>query len=700
MTDLQSIMGYAFNSPFRFNPYLDIQTPEGLIDMSNTPIDLLGIDNLGNTKKMKAGKKNPYKFKGTQVREIPIAQQGGNTYQQFYNDYLNSSTYKDRLIKSGYSNPEQVIKDRLENINSSKLISSDNSNAATPEKVFVNSADGPIEMVASHEYGHKSGANKIGYYPNPNLNLNPYENTQLNNWNKFRGQDSHLGKPWESKADIESLRYLMYHNNLGTPMDQMNSDRLQKAKDNKNIKGSTILNRLQQRYTDEDLIWLMNNIAGDQTQSSVAKLGGNYQRGGKTLPNVTVRSNKPEYVTDPNDPRIKKYQDSLNLYNSRTKAAYDLIRNSDIRLTDSAIVSPNIIADRRMPTSNYSLGLDPGDLEVMRLFGNMSEVEDLKNAPIKPVAFQEYGFRGEGDTSNTFPIYKKPVQPVVYRKPKRVLDVPLPDVVIPNMADSGNRPIPSRSQVTATNYQDIPSNYSFTYPTGKYNEQKTIYFQTPESWRDFNRNVKGVSSQEGSNYGTSTGYLKKGGNPFQKGGLTPQQMFNFLFDDEEETPKVDQQKIPTAPSVDEVDTAPSREDRLAANNLLAMQMIEPMVQENPYAVRTSKGNLGNPYMGEILSSGKFGNKNVGDYGRQIYGQLATDLGYSPQVNSIFRSRQQQDALIAAGAPAAKNSWHLSGNAIDLKPADWHKLSDQQQQYYRTNYDVVYHNNHYHIEPRG
>lgn len=70
--DLQSILGYSRNSPFRGNPYLDINTPTGLIDMSNTNIDLVGIDNLGNKKKMKAGRKNPYKFDGNLVREIPF----------------------------------------------------------------------------------------------------------------------------------------------------------------------------------------------------------------------------------------------------------------------------------------------------------------------------------------------------------------------------------------------------------------------------------------------------------------------------------------------------------------------------------------------------------------------------------------------------------------------------------------------------
>jgi hypothetical protein len=84
MIDLKSIMGYASNSPYRNNPYLDISTPEGVISMENTPVDLLGIDNTGMVKKMKANSKNPYKFDGDVVREIPVnpyMQRGGINQQ-------------------------------------------------------------------------------------------------------------------------------------------------------------------------------------------------------------------------------------------------------------------------------------------------------------------------------------------------------------------------------------------------------------------------------------------------------------------------------------------------------------------------------------------------------------------------------------------------------------------------------------------
>lgn len=101
----------------------------------------------------------------------------------------------------------------------------------------------------------------------------------------------------------------------------------------------------------------------------------------------------------------------------------------------------------------------------------------------------------------------------------------------------------------------------------------------------------------------------------------------------------------------------------------------------------------------IRSSGEFGNQNVGQRGKEIYTQMSSFLGYNPVANSIYRSKEQNDRLIAQGKPASKNSYHLTGNAVDFKPADWNKLSPEQKRYMKANYDVIYHDNHYHVEPK-
>lgn len=75
--DKRSIYGYKSQSPYRYSPYLDINTPSGEITMEGVPHDILGITPEGETQYMKANSSNPYKFNSSQVREIPLAKRGG-----------------------------------------------------------------------------------------------------------------------------------------------------------------------------------------------------------------------------------------------------------------------------------------------------------------------------------------------------------------------------------------------------------------------------------------------------------------------------------------------------------------------------------------------------------------------------------------------------------------------------------------------
>ena len=70
MSNSISKLGYSKNSPYRNNPFNIINSNN--ITMKNTPIPLLGIDNLGNRKIMKPGNKKNYIFPGNQVMEIPL----------------------------------------------------------------------------------------------------------------------------------------------------------------------------------------------------------------------------------------------------------------------------------------------------------------------------------------------------------------------------------------------------------------------------------------------------------------------------------------------------------------------------------------------------------------------------------------------------------------------------------------------------
>jgi len=79
--------------------------------------------------------------------------------------------------------------------------------------------------------------------------------------------------------------------------------------------------------------------------------------------------------------------------------------------------------------------------------------------------------------------------------------------------------LPTPGQFTAPELYkynpDTPTKFSFTYPTGGYNEQKTIYFPTRSAWKSYVEGIKGTEkfkgSQEGVDYAQATGYLQDGG---------------------------------------------------------------------------------------------------------------------------------------------------------------------------------------------
>jgi len=469
--DLISLYGYRYDSPFNNAPFLDISTGTGQIDMASTPIDLLGIDNLGNAKVMKAGRKNPYKFKGNQVREIPL-QKGGN------------------------------------------------------------------------------------------------------------------------------------------------------------------------------------------------------------LPPVKVTAKNP---------RLKAYQDSLALYNHA----------KELQAADGSINSPLVTPEEAYQALSGDWWY--GSPEAAKRHLELGLRRD--NMPI--------GYR-RTPSGYYRPEFQKPVQPVIESQPAPPRYVPQ-ERDLPNTDVSGTDMTvmnPIQPTGRATNVTPSPTRYSVTVrDENSPSKQRVIYFNTRDEWRNFldSGAVNPISTQERADSGSAATYraMRKGGrNPYQIGGQTPEQLFKFLFDDDdEETPTKTKGAIPKAPSVEEVDVQVAMNDLDAQRRMLSMQENDMLAMEATSFSAPQRMTQTNPYTGEVVSSGQFGAQNIGNYGRQIYSQLASDLGYAPTANSIYRSKEQNDALIAAGAPAAKNSWHLTGNAIDLKPADWHRLTDEQQSFYRSNYDVVYHNNHYHIEPK-
>jgi hypothetical protein len=507
MQDLISLYGYRYDSPFNNAPFLDISTGTGEIDMASTPIDLLGIDDLGNVKMMKAGRKNPYKFKGNKVREIPMQQGGTLPPVKVTAKNPRLKAYQDSLALYKHAKEIQTQDGSI------------NSPLVTPEEAYqALSGDwwyGSPEAAKRHlELGLRRDNMPIGYRRTPSGYYRP----------EFQMPVQPI---IEGSAPQPAPRYIPQERNLqGTDVEGVDMTRI-------------------------------GAIPVPTRTTNVTPARTNYS--------VTVR--------DENAP-------------SKQRVIYFNTRDEWRNFLDSGTVSPISTQER---------------------------------------------------------------------------------------ADSGS---------------------AATYKTMK--KGGLTAAKAKEMLRDGKANGKKLTKKQKGYFGWIAGGKKQmGGNPYSQ-----EELFNFIFDDEDQEIGNTKGAKPTAPTVEEVDVQVAMNDLDAQRRMLASEQNDALAMEQIMGTNQSQRMTGiNPYSDDIMSSGQFGAQNVGNFGRQIYGQLATDLGYAPVANSIYRSQQQQEALIASGAPAVKNSWHLTGNAIDLKPADWHRLTDEQQQFYRNNYDVVTHNNHYHIEPK-
>lgn len=176
--------------------------------------------------------------------------------------------------------------------------------------------------------------------------------------------------------------------------------------------------------------------------------------------------------------------------------------------------------------------------------------------------------------------------------------------------------------------------------------------------------------------------------PMQKGGSV-NDLLKYLYEDEDE----EKAPVATAPSEEEIveETKPEEQPDTSYEEAMAIAMegLDDQVPTtgNPYSTKEYGAQMaGNPY-------------KAGEAGQEIISDLTSALGYTPKFNSVFRTPEKQAQLIKQGF-GVKNSFHLTGDAVDMKPADWNNLSFTQKKFFQNKYDVVYHNNHYHLEPKG
>jgi hypothetical protein len=131
---------------------------------------------------------------------------------------------------------------------------------------------------------------------------------------------------------------------------------------------------------------------------------------------------RPIYTSNPRDPRIGRYTDSLNLYNKNTLAAYNKLKEYKNNIGLYTITNrPN--SDVEYAPYHISIGSTSGGRNNFYNFSGASLPNNI-NRKIRPIGYQEVS-RNQ-DESVYFPVYKKPVQPIIYKKPV------IPKVVVPS----------------------------------------------------------------------------------------------------------------------------------------------------------------------------------------------------------------------------------------------------------------------------
>jgi hypothetical protein len=222
----------------------------------------------------------------------------------------------------------------------------------------------------------------------------------------------------------------------------------------------------------------------------------------QTVPMAQTGTRQPIYTSDLQDPRLRAYNDSLSMYKNTL--------NLDRMMYNNPIMTASEV--ERIPTNpdvvykNPVLSWNEGEAYLDGKTKNYKEIEKQK---IKPI-----GYKSIQDATDykrvSYPVYKKPVQPVEYRK--RILEKPSLSVDLPNIELTDVRPAIAQSAFEQARVDmSKPTKYSFTYPTFDQDVQKTMYFPDRNSWKTFVEQQRGASSQEGKDYGSATGQFAMGG---------------------------------------------------------------------------------------------------------------------------------------------------------------------------------------------
>lgn len=204
--------------------------------------------------------------------------------------------------------------------------------------------------------------------------------------------------------------------------------------------GNNINNPSQLQAMQNMVQYLKHNWSDQATQPSNIYLPQYQQYVGNDNPDVTPIAQNggqigpgphaPIFVDNKNDPRLRAYNDSLNLYNFSQQQNNYWGKNRDISLNDprTGTVVKDFFHNNLLPEHNKDLE-SSGFSRIPDSGSYLNNKKFYPNPNIKPTSYNNYDFGynnsklnpnikylDKGDKSiQGIPMYKKPVQPVVYQ---------------------------------------------------------------------------------------------------------------------------------------------------------------------------------------------------------------------------------------------------------------------------------------------
>lgn len=242
------------------------------------------------------------------VYELDTATLSPNDFdspKKFLQDYINSPNYKERLINSGYSNVDELVQNRLNDVQGVKLtkiqeqqpgllrqlyneitgepytttgsVYRKDDNSVILDKQQAEFLQVPLTDVWTHEIGHSELSS---------ISLNDFDRNEIEKRLIINKNDNlHASDPEEIKADLNTIRYQLFKKNITDPKTkQINKEDMEK------LDSSFIKDRLTDSVGEENLIWLLNNIAQNTTQQPITytKSGGHISPLAKIKQNCTT----------------------------------------------------------------------------------------------------------------------------------------------------------------------------------------------------------------------------------------------------------------------------------------------------------------------------------------------------------------------------------------------------------------------------